>query len=413
MRAEVIGIGTEILLGHIANTNAQHISQRLAQIGVDVLHHQVAGDNVGRIAEAFRLALSRADVVIATGGLGPTGDDITRQGLAEALGVEIDRRPEIEDFLREKYRRLNRKMPESNVVQADVPRGARYILPERGTAPGLAAETDDRRIYVVPGVPAEMREMLEGTIVPELVELVGESTLVSRMLRVSGIPEARVAELVDDLFQEQTNPTVAFLASAGEVRVRLSAKAQTRAQADALIQPVERAVRERLGAAVFGTDDEELEAVVGRLVGDRRLHLACAESLTGGELAARITSVPSASRYFNGSVVCYSPEAKRDVLGVSQEVIDRAGTVSEECAVAMARGARRLFGADVGLATTGVAGPDPLEGHPPGTVWVALSARDADEARTFRAPGDRDHVRRWTEQAALDLLRRYLGPAAG
>lgn len=409
MRAELLGIGTEILLGQIANTNAQWISERLAEIGVDVLHHQVVGDNVGRIAEALRLALSRADVAIATGGLGPTGDDVTRQGLAEALGVALERRPEIEDFLREKFRRLGRDMPESNLVQADVPVGARYVLPQRGTAPGLIAEARGRRVYVVPGVPAEMREMMEGTILPELRQLVGRVTIVSRLLRTTGIPEARVAELLEDLFEGSVNPTVAYLAGAGEVRVRLTAKAETPEDAAALIDPVEADVRARLGTAVFGAgQDEVLERVVGRLLAERRLTLACAESLTAGGLAARITSVPGASAYFRGSAVCYSAAAKRDVLAVPQQVLDAAGMVSEECALAMAGGARKAFGADVGLATTGVAGPEPLEGKPPGTVFVALVADGSEQTRGFRAPGDREQVRRWSEQAALDLLRRHL-----
>jgi nicotinamide-nucleotide amidase len=408
VRAEIVGIGTEILLGQIANSNAQWISQRLAEIGIDVLHHQVVGDNIDRIAGGFRSALDRADVVIATGGLGPTGDDITRQGVAEALGLRIERRPEIEEFLRQKFRRLGREMPESNLVQADVPEGARYILPGRGTAPGLALEADGRRLYAVPGVPAEMREMMEGTILPELREAAGPATLVSRVLRVTGIPEARVGELLDDLFREAENPTLAYLASAGEVRLRLSAKAETREDAEALIEPLEKEVRARLGDAVFGSDEEELESVVGRLLAERELWLACAESLTGGGLAARITFVSKASGYFAGGAVVYAPDAKKAVLGVSSETIAEHGTVSERCALEMARGARRVFGANIGISTTGVAGPDELEGKPPGTVWVAVAADDADEARTFRAPGDREQVRRWAEQAALDLLRRYL-----
>jgi nicotinamide-nucleotide amidase len=408
VRAEIVGIGTEILLGQIANSNAQWISQRLAAIGIDVLHHQVVGDNIDRIAGAFRSALDRADVVIATGGLGPTGDDITREGVAEALGLRIERRPEIEEFLRQKFRRLGREMSESNLVQADVPEGARYILPGRGTAPGLALEADGRRLYAVPGVPAEMREMMEGTILPEIREAAGPATLVSRVLRVTGIPEARVGELLDDLFREAENPTLAYLASAGEVRLRLSAKAETREDAEALIEPLEKEVRARLGDAVFGSDEEELESVVGRLLAERKLWLACAESLTGGGLAARITSVSNASGYFAGGAVAYAPDAKKAVLGVSSETIAEHGTVSERCALEMARGARRVFGANIGISTTGVAGPDELEGKPPGTVWVALAADDADEARTFRAPGDREQVRRWAEQAALDLLRRYL-----
>jgi competence/damage-inducible protein CinA-like protein len=409
VRAELIGIGTEILLGQIANTNAQWMSQRLAEIGVDVLHHQVVGDNVGRIAEAFRLAASRSDAVIATGGLGPTGDDVTRQGLAEAFGLRLDRRPEIEEFLREKFRRMGREMPESNLVQADVPQGARYIMPERGTAPGLVVgRPDGTRVYAVPGVPAEMREMLEGAILPELRAEIGPAGIVSRVLKVVGVAEAKVGELLDDLFRSSTNPTVAYLASAGEVRVRLTAKARSVEDAAALIAPVEEEVRRRLGPAVFGTDEDELESVVGHLLLERGQTVAVAESLTGGGLAARIVHVPESSRYFVGGVVAYSPEAKRELLGVSDGTLKDPGMVSEACAVEMAAGVRRAFGAEVGVSTTGVAGPEPLEGHPPGEVWVAVSSPATEEARGFRAPGDRDQVRRWAEQGALDLLRRHL-----
>ncbi|HJV04730.1 MAG TPA: competence/damage-inducible protein A [Actinomycetota bacterium] len=409
MRAEIIGIGTEILLGQIANTNAREISERLAEAGIDVLHHQVVGDNVERIAEALRLGISRADVVVATGGLGPTGDDVTRDAVASATGAPLTRRPEIEEFLRQKFRRMNRDMPESNLVQADVPEGARYILPERGTAPGLAMELEDAtRLYTIPGVPAEMREMLEGAILPELRDITGPHTLVSRQVRVAGMPEARVGELLDDLFRSSENPTVAYLASAGEVRVRLTASAPTREEALGLIRPLEEKVRARLGDAVFGADEDSLEGAVAEVLVERKLVLACAESLTGGSLGARLTTVPGASAWFAGTAVCYSRAAKRDLLGVPDEVLERAGTVSEECAVAMAAGARRAYRADIGLSTTGVAGPELLEGKPPGTVFVAVVGDGIEEVRGFRAPGDRHQVRRWAEQSALDLLRRQL-----
>jgi len=408
VRAEVVGIGTEILLGQIANSNAQWISERLAEIGVDVLHHQAVGDNVDRIADVFRLALSRADVVIATGGLGPTQDDVTREALAVALGLEFARHPEIEDFLREKFRSLGRSMPDINLVQADVPVGCRYIMPERGTAPGLVCEHEGKRLYVVPGVPAEMREMMHGTILPELGELAGPSALVSRVLRATGIPESKVAELLDDLFRASTNPSVAYLASSGEVKVRLSAKAASRADADELIRPLADEVERRLGAAVFTTGDEELEQAVGRLLKAAGKRVACAESLTGGGVAKRLTQSPGSSDYFLGSAVCYSEEAKHSVLGVSEETLEGPGVVSEECAREMAAGARRIFDADVAVGLTGAAGPESHGGAPPGQVWVALDAEDAQEARGFRAPGDREQVMRWSEQAALDLLRRYL-----
>ncbi|MFL5766441.1 MAG: competence/damage-inducible protein A [Actinomycetota bacterium] len=408
MNAEVVGVGTELLLGQIPNTNAQWISERLAEIGVGVRHHQVVGDNVPRIVEAIRLALSRADVAILTGGLGPTQDDVTRDAIAEALDRPLERQGELETMLREKFSAFGREMPESNLRQADVPRGARAILPERGTAPGLILEEGERRLYAVPGVPAEMREMMHGTILPELEGLGDPSVLVSRVLRCTGIGESKVAELLDDLFRESENPTVAFLASAGEVKVRLTASARTRAEAEELIRPVAETVAERLGDVVFTTSDEELEQVVGRVLRARRQRVACAESLTGGGLARRLTTAPGASEYFVGSAVCYSEDAKAAVLGVSRETLDGPGVVSEECAREMASGARRIFEADVAVSVTGAAGPEPHGGRAPGTVWIALDTPDRTHARLLRAPGDRDQVERWTEQAALDLLRRYL-----
>jgi len=408
MRAEIIGIGTEILLGQISNTNAQWMSDRLAEIGMDVLHQQVVGDNVERIAEAFRLALSRSDVVIATGGLGPTQDDVTRDGLARALGVGFERHPEIEELLRGKFARLGRDMPESNLLQADVPAGGRYITPERGTAPGLVCEVDGKRLYAVPGVPAEMREMMEGTILPELRALAGEGAIVSRVVRCTGIGESRVSTLLDDLFHMSTNPTVAYLASSGEVKVRLTAKAATSDEAARRIAPVLEEVVARLGDFVFTTNDELLEEALVRLLAESGKTLACGESLTGGEVAERITAVPGASESFLGSAVTYSPESKRAVLGVSTETLDSEGPASETCAREMAAGARKLFGADVGLGLTGVAGPEPHGGKEPGSVWIAIDADDVHHARFFLSPGDRDQVRRWASNAALDLARRYL-----
>jgi nicotinamide-nucleotide amidase len=408
VNAEIIGVGTELLLGQIANSNAQWMSERLAEIGVDVLHHQVVGDNVDRIVEAFRLALSRADVVIATGGLGPTQDDVTRDAFAAAVGARLVRRPEIEEMLRERFARAGREMPESNLLQADIPEGGRFIRPERGTAPGLVVEVDGRRIYALPGVPAEMREMMEGTVLPEVAALAGPAALLSRTLRCTGIAESKVAELLDDLFHGTTNPTVAYLAGGGEVKVRLTAKAATREETEALIAPIADEVARRLGDFVFSTRDGSIEQAVGRLLRAAGKTLACAESLTGGELGARITSVPGASDYFLGSAVCYTEASKREVLGVSQATLDGPGTVSSECAGEMASGARRLFEADLAVALTGAAGPDAHGGVEPGRVWIAIEGEDVSHRRPLRAPGDRDMVRRWAEQAALDLLRRHL-----
>jgi nicotinamide-nucleotide amidase len=407
VRAEIVAVGTELLIGQIANTNAQWISERLAELGIDVLHHQVVGDNTDRIVDAISLATSRSDVVIVTGGLGPTQDDVTRPALAEAAGAKLVRHAEIEDALRDRFRVRDRDMPESNLAQADVPEGGRFITPERGTAPGLVVLVGGVTVYAIPGVPSEMREMMERTIVPELSALAGPTSLVSRTLRCYGLAESRISELLDDLFHASSNPTVAYLAGGGEVYVRLTAKG-SKAEAEALLDPLEERVRERLGDHVYGSGDESLEVVAGRLLDERGSTIACAESLTGGGLGERITSVPGASSYFLGSAVTYSTEAKRSILGVSASTLDGPGPVSRECAAEMASGARRVFGADLAVALTGAAGPEAHGGAEPGQVWIALDAGDAAHQHGFRWPYDRELVRRSSELAALDLVRRHL-----
>lgn len=414
MKAEIVGVGTELLLGQICNANAQWMSERLADIGVDVVYHQAVGDNLDRIAESFRVALGRADVLLVTGGLGPTQDDITREGLCRALGIDLERDPAIEEFLRERFRSLGRSMPASNLRQADVPRGARAIMPERGTAPGLALLTDaGQRVYLVPGVPSEMREMLQGTILPELAAAAGPAALASRTVRVTGVAESRVAELLDDLFAGRANPSIAYLAGGGEVKVRITAKGSNRAQAEELIDPVAWEVARRLGDHAFTTRDQDLAEVVAGLLEASGSTVACAESLTGGSLGARLSARPGASSYFRGSAVCYTADAKAAILGVSRDTLEGPGAVSEECAREMAAGARRIFDADLGVATTGVAGPEAHDGKPVGTICVGVAWEGDASSRSLRAPGDRDMVRRFAEQAALDLLRRHLAGLPG
>ena len=408
MRAEIVAVGTELLLGQIANTNAAWISGRFAEIGVDVLRHQVVGDNAERIEEAIASAVSRSDVVVVMGGLGPTQDDITRAALARVAGKRLVRHPEIEAELRERFRIRGREMPESNLAQADVPEGARYIAPQRGTAPGLIVDVGAARVYALPGVPAEMREMAEGVLLPELAERSGPAALVSRTLRSYGLAESRISELLDDLFHGSSNPTVAYLAGGGEVHVRLTAKAETRSEATSLLEPLELAVRDRLGDHLYGVDDETLEAVVARLLIECGLTLACAESLTGGGLGERITAVSGASAYFLGSAVTYSLASKRSVLGVSEATLGGPGPVSPECAAEMAAGTRRVFGADVAVSLTGVAGPDAHGGAEAGQVWIGLDAEGRAHQHGFRWPFDRELVRRFSEMAALDLVRRHL-----
>jgi nicotinamide-nucleotide amidase len=408
VRAEVVAVGTELLLGQIVDTNAREIGERLAAIGVDVLFEQTVGDQADRIAGCLELALSRSDVVIVTGGLGPTQDDVTREAIARVAGVALRRRPELEALLRERFAHAGREMPLSNLVQADVPEGARPILQEAGTAPGLVVDIGDRRIYAVPGVPREMKEMLTTTIVPELAAASGPAAIVSRVVRCVGVAESRVAELVDDLFRGSTNPSIAFLAGGGEVKVRVTAKAATERDAGRLLAPVVDEIVARIGDYVTSTSDEDLESVVGRLLRTSRRTLATAESLTAGSVAARLARVVGASDYLRGAIVAYQVDVKRDVLGVASETLEGPGVVSGECAAEMASGARRVLGADLGIALTGAAGPEPHDGAEPGTVWIALDGDDVAHQRRIRAPGDRSMIVRWSEQAALDLVRRHL-----
>jgi nicotinamide-nucleotide amidase len=410
VRVEVVGVGTELLLGQIANTNARWIGERLAEIGADVLYHQVVGDNLDRIVDVLDLAASRVDVVIVTGGLGPTEDDITRDAIAILMGVRLERDPGLERWLRERFASFaDGPMPENNLRQAEVPKGARTIENDRGSAPGLVADLENGvRVYAVPGVPGEMIAMMRSTVLPEVGAEVGSAVVRSRTLRCVGVGESRVAEILADLFPASSNPSLAYLASAGEVKVRLTAKADTGDEAEAMIAPIAREVHGRLGDVVFTLDDETLEEAVSRLLLASGRRLACAESLTGGSVGARISAAEGASKVFVGSAVVYTAEAKHRVLGVTVDTIEGPGVVSRECALEMAAGARRLYQAEVAVSLTGAAGPEPHDGAEPGTVWIGLDAPDVSHARGYVAPGDRARVRRWAEQAALDMVRRYL-----
>ena len=409
MRAEVLSVGTELLLGDIVNTNAAYIGAALASIGVDCFLHVAVGDNEERIAAALDTALSRADAVIVTGGLGPTQDDVTREAIARCTGRALERSPELEHRIRARFAELKREMPELNLRQADVPHDALVIDQTFGTAPGLIVEHDKKVIYAVPGVPAEMEEMMQRAVLPDLARRAGmPSSIRSRIVRVAGMTESGIAETLAPVWEMLGGETtLAFLAGGGEVRVRLTAKASDDARATELLDAGEATVRHALGHAVVGTDAETLEKVVGDLVLGRGWSLGCAESLTGGSLGARIASVPGASEWFRGSIVAYATDVKSSVLGVPASVLEQCGPVSVETAQAMALGARERLGADVGVATTGVAGPAE-QGKPVGTVVLAVSGPLGDVARELRLPGDRNTIRTLSTAGALNLARLYL-----
>ncbi|NNC93024.1 MAG: competence/damage-inducible protein A [Acidimicrobiia bacterium] len=404
MNVEVIAIGTELLLGQIVNTNLATIGRALAEAGLDTYRQVVVGDNLDRLSEAIREGLSQSDAIILTGGIGPTQDDITREGICAATGLEMDYSEEYAAELEAWWAARGREMPSTNYKQAEHPAGAFLIDNPKGTAPGLDIDIDGKRIFALPGVPAEMVMMLNGHVIPALIALDGgdAAILKSRLLRSYGMSESQVAELLADLFDDGTNPTMAFLASAGEIKVRLTAKAATGAEADALIAPIEAEVRARLGT-VFGADEETLERLIFDALDARGWTIATAESATGGMIAARLTAVPGASDFVRGSVVSYATDVKERVLGVPAETL-ASGVVSEETALAMAAGAREVLRADVVVAVTGSAGPDPQE-RDVGTMVVAVATPDDARARTFRMPGDRERVRTYTVTAALHLVR--------
>lgn len=405
MIVEVVAVGTELLLGQIVNGNAASIGRRLADEGYDAHYQVVVGDNLARLTSAIVTAMGRADAVILTGGIGPTPDDLTREAVCAATGRALAFSEDYADFLRSRWAATGRVMPESNLRQAEYPEGAEQLPNPKGTAPGIALSHEDTWIFALPGVPEEMEGLLDGEVLPRLrAEAGGPQILRSRLLRTWGMSESQVAEVLDDLYRGSVNPSVAFLASAGEIKVRISAKGDGDAEVERLIEPLEQEVRRRLGERVFAADDETIEMVVLRMVEERGWTLATAESATGGLVAARLTSIPGSSRVFVGCLVAYATELKLRLLGVPKEVLAGGGVVSIATAVAMADGAAELLGADVTVSVTGSAGPEPQE-RPAGTMIVAVHTPEDTAAREFRLPGDRERVRTYATTAALQLVR--------
>ena len=414
MKVEVLAIGTELLLGQIVDTNSSWIGQQLAAAGLDSHYQTKVGDNPERIREALRLALDRSDAVICCGGLGPTQDDITREMIAEFMGAELVQDDEVAKRIRAMFEDRGRAMPENNLKQALIPVGASPIPQQPGTAPGLVcpiAASDSRServIYAVPGVPYEMKEMISGTVIDDLRRRSGESSVIrSRVLRTWGMSESALAELLADRITELDvtgNPTLAFLASGVEgLKVRITAKAPSEDEAEKLLDAEQQVLWPLIGHLVFGFDDDNMETVVVRELIKRGLTVAVAESITGGYVAGRICAVPGASQVFCGGVIAYQPEIKQRLLGVPEGPV-----VTEEAAVAMAEGVRSVMNADIGLATTGVAGPDEAEGKPVGTVCFAVASPDGALATTIKLPGDRERIRQFSTISLLDVLRRVL-----
>jgi nicotinamide-nucleotide amidase len=417
VRIEIVAVGTELLLGQIADTNSAWLGEHLAANGVASHFHQAVGDNHDRITLALRTALARSDGVIMCGGLGPTQDDITREAIADVMNVPLERDQAIVDVIAAFFRERGREMTENNARQADVPQGASVIPQAGGTAPGLVCPVGNKVVYAVPGVPYEMAEMFERGILPDLRARMADAgedvgVIASRVLRTWGASESSLAESLQDridALDAAGDVTLAFLASGIEgIKVRITARARSLDDVTSLLDKedaeVRRAIGERLGDIVFGVDDQSMEvAVAGRLLAQGRT-FGVAESLTGGLIASRLVNVPGASRWFKGGIVAYDSQVKFDVLGVPAGPV-----VTEPAAGAMAVGAARVTGADVGLGITGVAGPDEQEGVAPGTIFVGVALPGHPvQTRQLRVPGDRERVRQYGAISALDLLRRAL-----
>ncbi len=411
MKCEVVAVGTELLLGQIVDTNSTWIGEQLALAGIDSHFQTKVGDNLERMTSVLAQALHRSEAVIVCGGLGPTPDDITREAIAAVMGVPLRRDEALAERIRAMFYRRDRPMPANNLRQADVPVGARAMSVQPGTAPGLICPVDrekEKVIYAVPGVPWEMRLMVTACVLEDLQARAGERQVIrSRTLRTWGHSESHLAELLNDemsLLDHSGEATIAFLASGIEgLKVRITAKAVDSDAVNRVLSSVESRVRAVLGDTVFGVDDDTMESVVLGLMRSQRLTLGLAESLTGGMITSRLTEVVGASDVLRGGVVAYDRRIKTGVLGTAD-----VPAVSEEMVLAMAEGACEVLGTDIGLATSGAAGPEPHEGAPPGTVWIGLHLNGVGEAVQVRFNMDRALVRQLTTITALNLLRTRL-----
>lgn len=407
--AEILSVGTELLLGGTVNTDARDISVYLSQLGINVYYHTVVGDNPERLSRAVDIARSRADIIITTGGLGPTCDDLTKQVLAKCFGKELVFHRDLADEMRRYFKEIIGvdSMTENNLQQAYLPEGCVIFRNEWGTAPGCAFESEGVHVIMLPGPPRECNAMFKARAMPYLSAL-SDQVILSHSVNIMGMGESTVESMLRDRMNSLENPTLAPYAKEGEVMLRVTARAGTEDEAEALAAPLISELRELLGDVVYGIDASSLEQVVFQALREKGLTLACAESCTGGLIAKRLTDLKGASQVFAGGAVTYSPESKTSVLGVSPALIEEKGVVSAEVAAEMAKGAARVFGADLAVATTGLAGPDGDGTNPVGTVFAALAAGDRVFVNRLRGGVGRARNRTLAANCALDMSRRYL-----
>ncbi len=406
MKAEIISTGTELLLGQITDANSPYLASELPALGIDLYWITQVGDNKKRIVEALRRAWERSDIIIVTGGLGPTEGDITREAIAELLGEELKIDSELVENLRAMFRKLGIEMPQRNIKQAMVIPSARPIPNSQGTAPGWWVEKENRTILALPGPPWELQRMWEDVVRPRLTQIPSGEVIVSRIIKTAGIPEAKLDEMVSP-FLSSANPTLALYAKFDGIHLRVTAKASHKTKAQEMIAELESRLKAILRDAIWGYDDDALEVLIGNMLREKGLTLATMESCTGGLLASTITDVPGSSDYFKGGLVAYSAETKA-AFGVDSTLIAQKGTVDPEVAVAMARAARLLLKADVGIGVTGVAGPAEVEGKPVGTVHIAIDAEDKQSSFSALYPPRRTEVKRRAVVSALFKLRQLL-----
>ena len=408
MNAELIAVGTEILLGDIVNTDAQVISQGLSELGINVFYQTVVGDNPARLRHVIETARDRADIIITTGGLGPTLDDLTKETLATVFGRKMALHQPSLDRIKDFFQTIGREMTPNNEKQAWLPEGCTVFVNEWGTAPGCAFEAYGKHVIMLPGPPRECEPMWKQCAMPYLYPFAG-GCIVSRNVRVFGLGESNMETILHDMMESSTNPTIAPYAKTSECFARVTAKAETPEECEKLLEPVVEKICDLLGDDVYGVDVDSLEQVVGGRLRARGMTLAVAESCTGGLLSKRITDVPGCSDYYLGGVCSYANEVKMNVLGVKKETLDTVGAVSPEVAEQMAEGVAKALGADVGVGITGVAGPGGgTEEKPVGLVYISVWCKGQHYTRKMKSTNGRDRVRMQAASTALDLIRRNI-----
>jgi nicotinamide-nucleotide amidase len=408
MKCELIAVGTELLLGSIVNSNARYLSERLAELGIDVHYHIVVGDNLNRLREVIETSLDRSDIIITTGGLGPTDDDLTKEGVAEVLGLKLLPHQQSLDKIQGYFKATNRPMPECNKKQGYIPEGSKVLENNNGTAPGIMVERDNKVVILLPGPPKEMMPMFTEHVFPYL-KAKSDFIIKSKTLRVVGVGESAIQEMLQHIFDTQSNPTIAPYAKDGEVHLRITAKCQKNEDADYLLNNMEAQISSVLKNNIYGYDDESLEYIVYKLLKQKNMTVSFAESCTGGMISSRLTNVSGASKVFMNSIVTYSNEAKIKFLGVKEETLLNHGAVSAETAIEMARGIKQVSNTSIGISVTGIAGPDggTVE-KPVGLFYIGVATEDKAEAHKFCFPASREKVRWNAATRALDILRREI-----